>query len=1052
MILDELHLQRGASGTELAYLLRLLFERLGLTTPANRQKLRILASSASLPVDGEQGDKSVQFLWDMFGRHGTWTVAQEVDKEKARAIWRDAIIPGVPENDQPALEHQLDARPYRALLAHSQGSSSEPARPVAPKLLEPEWRAVAQDLLRRSDDDLGLTIRAAVEEAGHRIAKACWSNKEERSRATTISALARELFGSDSAEVIEGLRGLLFVRGYGDTLAEQNPPSRVSSPSFRVHTFFRSIEGVFGPAAGKAGVAHNFKTDSRPVGRLTIERGVRSSADSGGQPLRLLELLYCECCGELMFGGMRADRAGLSEIELLPSEPDLDGLPDSATTQRFEELTSKSFAVFWPTTAADPFRSDKEPGEWKRAEMDPSSGSVRLLVGPRSTPRADTVKGYLYVRGSQKDDHGRGPDSPGSAVPYACPKCDTDYGGRKDMRQRLSPLRNFRTGFAKTTQLLATELFDVLKLDAREPKLVSFSDSRQDAAKAALDVESGHHQDVRRDVLVQTLREAGRDRPSIKTLDGDIARLRHQMDEANERRDYETIAKLFPQIGQLESAKSEASDPAIPISLILDDPDRARGQRGQREVLRPLIAHFVRLGIHPFDPAGTRRIVVGPDHDRKFFSWDELFDVSKDSVDWRDDAADQAHLNDARTYLIREVHKLVTEIIFAKTYFALEEAGLGFVRLPKAGRTDDESRRLSAFLRVFGDAYRQQDSPWDDSNPKPWMSPSDIPKKNRVRQYAEELWDKTAEAGLRDVLDAFSRAGHPQGLLFNAKLFIQLANKDEPYWRCDKCGRVHLHMGTRLCTRCFAALNDKPAGLVETLQTQNFLAKRIERAGDNFRLHCEELTGQTEDPADRQRKFRGILVPTLRPVLDSDGNEKIDDDGNVVLEPDGRGLYREKEIIDLLTVTTTMEVGIDIGPLRAVIQANMPPQRFNYQQRVGRAGRRGQAYSMVLTVCRTKSHDLYYFRHPEKITGDTPPSSFLTKSMNPIAKRFLRKAWLSVAFNAIRKECHTMAQDYPGDSMRPPRHSRRVCTDERVSEQRLGNKVESSFDADYFKS
>ena len=63
-----------------------------------------------------------------------------------------------------------------------------------------------------------------------------------------------------------------------------------------------------------------------------------------------------------------------------------------------------------------------------------------------------------------------------------------------------------------------------------------------------------------------------------------------------------------------------------------------------------------------------------------------------------------------------------------------------------------------------------------------------------------------------------------------------------------------------------------------------------------------------------------------------------------------------------------MEVGIDIGPLQAVFQANMPSQRFNYQQRVGRAGRRGQAFSFVLTVCRSKSHDLHYFRHHEQIT------------------------------------------------------------------------------------
>src|SRR5262249_9868948 len=178
----------------------------------------------------------------------------------------------------------------------------------------------------------------------------------------------------------------------------------------------------------------------------------------------------------------------------------------------------------------------------------------------------------------------------------------------------------------------------------------------------------------------------------------------------------------------------------------------------------------------------------------------------------------------------------------------------------------------------------------------------------------------------------------------------------------------------------------------------------------------EELTGQTEDGADRQRKFRGILFPGFRPKRDADRKKVYDENGDEVLVPDDPFFLPEREEIDLLAATTTMEVGIEIGPLHAVLQANMPPQRFNYQQRVGRAGRRRQAYSFVLTVCRTKSHDLYYFREPRKITGDVPPPPFLTKRMPNIPQRFLRKFWLNNAFASLRDS----TSPWPADGMRPP--------------------------------
>ena len=132
------------------------------------------------------------------------------------------------------------------------------------------------------------------------------------------------------------------------------------------------------------------------------------------------------------------------------------------------------------------------------------------------------------------------------------------------------------------------------------------------------------------------------------------------------------------------------------------------------------------------------------------------------------------------------------------------------------------------------------------------------------------------------------------------------------------------------------------------------------------------------EPLDVERAFRDNHYYNLYQQLEIRPLRVVEHTAQLSRETayEYQNAFKRKEI-DILSCSTTFEMGVDVGSLETVFMRNVPPSPANYAQRAGRAGRSLYSAAFALTFCNKRSHDFTFFRDPVRmIRGRIEPPVF----------------------------------------------------------------------------
>jgi len=212
------------------------------------------------------------------------------------------------------------------------------------------------------------------------------------------------------------------------------------------------------------------------------------------------------------------------------------------------------------------------------------------------------------------------------------------------------------------------------------------------------------------------------------------------------------------------------------------------------------------------------------------------------------------------------------------------------------------------------------------------------------------------------------------------------------YYICDVCGRPH-HASVGVCPR-----HGCPGRLREVAGSQQQRTPGATRS-----IMGVPPAPQLEEFEDNH--YRQLYRQQLPGML------RVEEHTAQLEKELAREYQRDFRVgkIHLLSCSTTFELGVDLGDLDVIFLRNVPPEAFNYAQRVGRAGRRSGYPGFAVTYCRQNPHDLYHFAAPERMLAGNAQPPVLGLGNEKIISRHIAAVALSAFFQAYPARFESVA-------------------------------------------